>query len=120
MEIVKRQVVFIDVEKEGSQGRFQRNVLFQAWQPALLAVTGCKGETLVSDKLHDHFDHVHIPKKPQQLSDKAMVQDTVISRCQNENTTQSFFEPPKNPRYSGSAEQLDPRLASHVKTQIAF
>ena len=46
------------------------------------AVNGSKSETLISDKLHDHFDHVLIRKKSQQLAGKATVPDSVISSCQ--------------------------------------
>ena len=54
---------------------------FLGAQPAVLEVTGSKDETLISDKLHDHSDHVLIQKKAQQLARKATVQDSVICCC---------------------------------------
>ena len=45
-------------------------------------VTGNKGKTSVSDKLHVSSDHVFIRQKPQQLAGKATVPDSVISSCQ--------------------------------------
>ena len=44
----------------------------------MLAVTGSKGKTSVSDKLHDHSDNVLIRQKPQQLAGKATLPD---GRC---------------------------------------
>ena len=54
--------VHIEIEKERSLDRFLRNAVFYTANPALLAVTGSKGETLVSDKLHNS-DHVLIRQK---------------------------------------------------------
>ena len=41
-----------------------------------------KSKSSISKKLHSHSYHVLIRKKPKQLSGKATVPDSVISRCQ--------------------------------------
>ena len=53
----------IDVKQEGGQNRSLWDAIFQASQSASLAVTGSKGEASVSDKFHDHADHVLVRQK---------------------------------------------------------
>ena len=65
--------------------------MYKPLQSALLAVTGSKGETSVFDKLHNHFDHVLIRQKPQQLASKTTVPDSVISSCQIDKYSISLF-----------------------------
>ena len=84
----------------------------------MLAVTGSKGETSVSNKLHDNSDYVLIRKKPQQLAGKTTVLNSVISCSQIDKYSTGLFSwPQKNSRCSVSAEQLNPWLAFGVKTQ---
>ena len=54
------------------------------WQCARRDTGHCggKGETSISDKLHDDSDHVLIRKESQQLAGKATVPESVISSCQ--------------------------------------
>ena len=56
--------------------------IFDASEPAWLAVTSCHGEASVPNKFHDHPDHVLVRKKSQQLAGEATVPDSVISSCQ--------------------------------------
>ena len=58
---------------------------------SLLAVTGRKCETLVSDMLHDHSEHLLIQQNPQQLAGKAMVPDSVKCCCQIDYMAPTFF-----------------------------
>ena len=51
-----------------------KNAVYQTAKPAVLALTGSKDETSVSDKLHDHSDYVFIQHKSQQLAGKITVQ----------------------------------------------
>ena len=83
----RRQIVDVDVEKE-SQDRSLKNAIFQF---ALLAVTGSKGKTSDSDKLHNHFIYVFIRQKSQQLAGKAIVPDSVVCRCHVGKNDTSLF-----------------------------
>ena len=64
------------------QDQSLRNAIFQAPQPASLAVTGGEGETSIPDKLHDHTNHMLVREKPQQLTGEAAVPDSVVCSCQ--------------------------------------
>ena len=57
-----------------------KNAIFWTAQPALLAVTSSKVETLVLDKLHNHSNHVLIGGKLQHFAGKATVPDSAICR----------------------------------------
>ena len=61
--IIITEVLHIKVKKRRSQDRSRKNAVFQTAKLALLVVTGSKGGTLVSDKLHDQSDHVLIRQK---------------------------------------------------------
>ena len=56
--------------------------IFQASEPAWLAVTSGQGEASVLNKFHDHLDHVLVWQKSQLLAGEAAVPDSVISSGQ--------------------------------------
>ena len=69
------------IKKEGCQDQSLVNAISQTSMPASLAITSGEGEASISDKLQDHFNHVLIWQKSQQLAGKAAVPDNVISCC---------------------------------------
>ena len=56
--------------------------IFQASEPAWLAVTSGQSGASVPNKFHDYSDHVLVREKSQQLAGEATVPDSVISSCQ--------------------------------------
>ena len=77
-----RQIVDLNVEKKRSQDWSLWETIFQASEPAWLAVTSGQGEPSVPNKFHDHLDHVLVQQKFQQLAGEATVPDSVMSSCQ--------------------------------------
>ena len=77
-----RQIVHAYVEKKRSQDQSLWETIFQASEPAWLAVTSDQGEASAPNKLHGHPDNVLVRQKSQQFAGEAMVPDSVISSCQ--------------------------------------
>ena len=55
--------------------------IYQASEPAWLAVTSGQGGAFVPNKFHNHPDHVLVRQKFQQFAGEATVPDSVISSC---------------------------------------
>ena len=65
--------------------------IFQASEPAWLAVTRSQGEASVPTKFHDHLDHALVQQKSQQLAGETTVPDSVVSSCQIDKHSTTFF-----------------------------
>ena len=55
--------MYINVKKEGDQGRSLGDAISQTSKPASLAITGGEGEATISDKLQAYPNNVLIRQK---------------------------------------------------------
>ena len=62
----RKDRIYIDIKKEKGQDRSLGHAISQTSKPALLAITGGKGEASILDKLQDHPNHVLIRQRSYQ------------------------------------------------------
>ena len=79
-----------------------------------------KGEAVVYDKLHDHFDHVPVWQQTQKLAGRTTVSYDIISCCEINNTAPAFFFANKVSQFPESAKLFDLWIIFHIRNQLAL